>query len=126
MLTTMQVASSRVRMGYASGVVVGILLPIALYLFGIVTPIRSLSLIFLLVGVWTILFGYFYQGEKGYWIGWGAGIAVLSTVAIVPFSYTLGLVLMVIVILILATAFGRRTKTIEASNRPPPPTGSNS
>lgn len=117
MSTTQVVSRNRMRMGYSSGIVVGILLPLALLLFGVTSPLRSLSLIFLFCGVWTIIFGFYYQREKSYWIGWGAGIAVLSSIAIVPLRYTIGLVLIVIVILVLATAFGRRSKSTPVQNK---------
>jgi hypothetical protein len=100
--------ATRRPMGYASGVVVGIILPLAILLFGLTSPVRALALIFLLVGAWTILFGTLYQREKAYWAGWGAGLAVLSSVAVLPFAYTIGLVLVVVVVLIIATAFLRR------------------
>jgi hypothetical membrane protein len=108
-------------MGYASGVVVGILVPIALLLFGITSPVRAFALIFLLVGLWTILFGVFYENDRPYWIGWGAGIAVVSSIAVLPLSYTIGLVLIVIVVLILATALLRRSKTESSQVRPSTP-----
>src|SRR5579872_5195056 len=100
MTSTQNVTRNGSQLGFASGIVISVLLPIALLLFGLVDSLRAISLVFLFAGAWTILFGAFYRSEKLYWIGWGAGIAILSSVAILPFQYTIGLILVAIVVLI--------------------------
>ena len=92
-----------VRLGY-SGYVVAILLALVLYLFRITNISETVSALFLFIGLWTITLGLSYKGERMYYFGWGACIAVLSTFVLLPLSYTIGLVLIVIIALILINA----------------------
>jgi len=105
-----------VRLRY-SGYVVAILLALILYLFGITNISRTVSALFLFIGLWTIALGARYKGERMYYIGWGACIAVLSTFIVLSLSYTVGLVLIVIVALILINAMIPR-RSIKVHRQP--------
>ena len=92
------------RFNQFPGYIVAFLLAIALYLFGITNPLQSLSMLFLLVGLWTIVCGLAINGGRNdriYYFGWGSVIAVLSTIVVLPLAYTIGLVLIVIIALII-------------------------
>ena len=106
---------ARLRLRY-SGYVVAIFLALILYLFGILTNVsQTVSALFLFVGLYTIALGLNYKGERMYYTGWGACIAVLSTFILLPWNYVVGLVLVVIVALILINAMIPRRSTKVAS-----------
>jgi hypothetical protein len=95
-----------------SGYVVAIFLALILYLFDIINASETLSALFLFIGLWTIALGFAYKGERMYYLGWGACIAVLCTFIVLPkISYTVGLVLIVIVALIIINAMIPRRST---------------
>lgn len=92
------------RFNQFPGYIVAFFLAIALYLFGITNALQSLSMLFLLVGFWTIVCGLITNGgryDRIYYIGWGSVIGVLSTIVVLPLAYTIGLVLIVITALII-------------------------
>jgi uncharacterized membrane protein len=103
-----------VRVGYGYGLIVAILLAIVLYLFGLINPEQTVSALLLFVGLWTMIFGGTAKGEKTYYVGWGAVIAVLSTFIIIPLAYTIALVLIVVIIFTIftATRSKRTTETV--------------
>jgi hypothetical protein len=111
---------ARLRLRY-SGYVVAIFLALILYLFGLTNISQTVSALFLFVGLWTIALSLNYKGERMYYVGWGACIAVLSTFILLPLRYTVGLVLIVIIALILINAMIPRRST----KAPSQPTDSN-
>lgn len=103
------------RLGQLSGFIIAIFLAIALYLFGLINGFQSISALFLFVGLWLLIFGLTAKGgryDKIYYIGWGSGIGVLSTFVVLPLTYTIGLVLIVVIALIIVNTIipKRRTK----------------
>lgn len=96
------------RLGYGSGLAIAVLLAIVLYLFGVISALQSVSALLLLTGLWTVIYGLTMHVDKIYYIGWGAGIAVLSTFIVLPLAYAVALVLVVIIILIVVRANRRR------------------
>lgn len=105
---------ARLRLRY-SGYVVAIFLALILYLFDLTNVSQTVSALFLFVGLYTIALGLNYKGERMYYTGWGACIAVLSTFILLPWNYVVGLVLVVIVALILINAMIPRRSTKVAS-----------
>ena len=99
------------RLGYGSGLIVAILLPIVLYLFGVTDGLQSVSALLLFCGLWTVVYGLTTHVDKSLYVGWGAGIAVLSTFIVIPLNYSLALVLVVIIILIVFSAARSRRRT---------------
>ena len=84
------------------GWLIAFLLSIAAYLFGIVGPNATVALFLVLVGLWTVTFGTLASRDSGlYLAGSGVVIILLSTFIILPFQYTIGLVLVGIVAVIL-------------------------
>jgi hypothetical protein len=92
------------RISQFPGYIVAFFLAIALYLFGITNALQSLSMLFLLVGLWTIICGLIInagRNDRMNYVGWGSVVSVLSTIVVLPLAYTIGLVLIVIVALII-------------------------
>ena len=92
------------RFSQFPGYVVALFLAIALYLFGITNTLQSLSMLFLLAGLWTIVYGLAINSGKYdrlVYVGWGSVIGVLSTIVVLPLAYTIGLVLIVIIAMIM-------------------------
>ena len=101
------------RLGYGSGLIVAILLPIVLYLFGVTNALQSISVLLLFSGLWTVIYGLTTHVDKILYAGWGAGIAVLSTFIVIPLTYSVSMVLVVIIVLIVVSAArSRRTASL--------------
>jgi hypothetical protein len=114
------------RLTYWIGVIVAVLVVAAAYLFGLVDGTYAVSYALLFVGLWTILSAFFTIDAKDryYYSGWGVIFAVLSTFAYLPFAYTVGLLLVALVILILIYVYaGSTAKRITAAATPPSSTG---
>jgi hypothetical protein len=100
-----------VKVSWGVGEIVAILLSFIYYLFWLPNPKYALSLFLLLSGLWTLTAGLLLVDKKDrtYYSSWGVVVAVLSAFAFLPLNYTLGLVLVAIVVLILLTAFNYRS-----------------
>jgi hypothetical protein len=105
------------RIGLGIGLVVTVLLPVALLLFGALKPVQAVSAILLLSGLWAFVFGLLMERkqERLYYSGFGVIVALLSTFIFIHFRYTLGLVIVALVALALVQAMFRPG----ATPRPP-------
>ncbi|HVC27564.1 MAG TPA: hypothetical protein VND40_05330 [Nitrososphaerales archaeon] len=97
------------RIGLGAGLIATVLLPIAFLLFGLLKAGQTLPAILLLSGLWVLVFGLMMEGkqERLYYSGFGAMVALLSTYLFVPVQYTVGLVLVALVVLALIRALSR-------------------
>ncbi len=114
------------RAGWGAGVAIAVLLSLAAYLFNLVDLTHMVSLILLIVGLWSIGSAFFVveRKDRNYYVGWGVVLAVLSLFAFLPLAYTVGLLLVAIVALILLYAYSGRTgKMLTAASNPPSPAG---
>jgi uncharacterized membrane protein HdeD (DUF308 family) len=107
------------KLGWGMGEVVVILLSFVSYLFGLTSTTYTLSLFFLLSGVWTLITGLFFadKRDRTYYSSWGVIVAVLATFAFIPTNYALGLVLIAVIALIILTAYTYRTGVFTAATR---------
>ena len=115
-----------VRLSWGIGTIVAILVSAAVYSFGIVGLKDAVSLVLLLEGLWTIVCAIVVVERRDgwYYAGWGVVLAFLSTFAFLPTGYTIGLILISIVMLILLYVYmGGRSKIITASKVTPSPAG---
>jgi hypothetical protein len=87
------------RTGYGVGLIIAVLLPVALFLFGLLSPLQLVSAMLLLGGLWTLVFALFLgtKGDRMYSSGAGVVVALVSTFIIIPLQYTAGLVLIAII-----------------------------
>ena len=108
---------------------VAILLSVASYLFGLSfasTVGETVSLMLLLVGLWTIVAAFVIidHRDRAYYGGWGVVLAVLSVFAYIQPGYALGVLLIAIVLLILIMALaGRGGHVLTAATTAPTPAG---
>jgi hypothetical protein len=108
------------------GIVVAVLLSVAVALLGLVNLQGTVSLILLLVGLWTILAAFFIEERKdrNFFVGWGIIITGLSLSYVLPLQYALALILIAIVGLILVTVyFGKAPRVYAAATTRPSPGG---
>lgn len=106
------------RLGWGIGTIVAILVSAAVYSFGFVGFRDTISVFLLLEGLWTIVCALVVVDRKDgwYYAGWGVVLAFLSSFAVLPAGYTIGLVLIAIVMLILLYVYmGGRSKIVAAS-----------
>ena len=82
----------RVQLGI--GLVIAVLLPLALLLFGALTPYGAIAAVLLLAGLWILVFGVTFGAkvDRIYNVAMGLIIAILCTFYFVPARFTLGLV----------------------------------
>ncbi len=99
------------RFGYGYGLIVAVLLAVILYLFSLTNFEQTVAAMLLFVGVWTIIFGFTATGQKTYYVGWGAVIAVISTFIVIPLAYTVALVLIVVIVFTIFVAARPRGPT---------------
>lgn len=87
------------RVQFGIGLVIAVLLPLALLLFGILHPYGTLSSILLLAGLWILAFSLTYssKGDRTYNFGLGLVIAILSTFYFIPLADTFGLELLAVI-----------------------------
>lgn len=99
------------RIAYGEGVVVAILLPFVLLLFGLVSLSVSLFLILLLFGLWTLVsaFAIARKEERNYFLLWGLILACVSTIFVIPVAYAIGLVLIAIIASVFIYASTRKS-----------------
>jgi predicted membrane protein len=85
-------AKLRVQLGI--GLVIAVLLPLALLLFGALTPYGAIAAVLLLAGLWILVFGVTFGAkvDRIYNVAMGLIIAILCTFYFVPARFTLGLV----------------------------------
>ncbi len=97
------------KIGLGVGLIATVLIPLALLLFGLLKPRETLSAVLLLSGLWTLAFGLFMENkaERLYYSGFGVVVALLSTFLFIQLRYTLGLVLVALVVLALIQAVFR-------------------
>jgi len=114
------------RLSWGVGIIVAILISAAVYSFGLVSPDYAISLLLLLVGLWTVTCALVIveRNDRWYYCGWGVVLAFLSLFPFLPAGYTIGLVLIAIVALILLYVYvGGTSKMITAARSPPTPAG---
>lgn len=97
------------RIGLGVGLIATVLLPLALLAFGALKTGQTIPAILLLSGLWTFVFGLFMEAkqERLYYSGFGAIVALLSTYLFIQFRYTVGLILVALVVLALIQALFR-------------------
>lgn len=93
---------SVLRVGLGIGLIICVLLSVALALFGVTNLFQTIAVLLALAGIWTLIHGLFIGREQDrlYHIGLGVIVALLSTFIFLPIQYTLGLVVVSIMIVI--------------------------
>lgn len=111
--------------GYGVGVVVAVLLSFAVFLFGVVDFRGLLSVLLLLVGLWTLVAAaaVVLPAERMYYASWGAVLAILSATYFIRLRYALGLVLIALVVLIVLSYYGRKNPKPPTQGSPSTPSG---
>ena len=96
------------RGSYGAGLIIAVLLPVALLLFGLLSLLQVVSAMLLLGGLWTLVFGLFMgaKGDRMYYSGSGVVVALLSTFIVIPVQYTAGLVLVAIIVFVVLSVLG--------------------
>ena len=97
------------KVGLGIGLLVCVLVPVALLLFGIVDDAQTAALVLFLGGTWTVAFGVALGSRKDrlYNVGFGVLVAVFSTFIFLPLQYMAGLVVVSLVAIILASIVAR-------------------
>jgi hypothetical protein len=108
------------------GSMIAILLAVVVYLLELVDLKGMLSLMFFLVGLWTLIAAFTIVDPKDrfYYTGWGVVIAFLSLFNFIPVNYTVALLILAIIALIVINVYvGKAPKIFTAATRPTPSGG---
>lgn len=114
------------KTSWGVGVIVAILVSASVGLFGILNLSRTLSLMLLLIGLWTLVsaFALVEEKDRSYYSAWGVVVAFLSLFAYVPFDYSLGLIFLAVVALIFVNLYwGRASKKMNPTQGQAPQAG---
>ena len=97
------------RVSLGVGVILATLLSVALYLFGILSATQAAAAFLLLNGIWILVFGVsLARGrDRLYYSGWGVVMASLSSFAVLPLQYVLGVVIVAIILVVVAGMVAR-------------------
>ena len=97
------------RVGLGAGLIATVLLPLAFLLLGVLNLGETLPAILLLSGLWALVFGLLMENkrERLYYSGFGVVVALLSTYHFIHLRYTVGLVIVALVVLALIQALFR-------------------
>ena len=84
------------------GIILATLASLVLFLFGVVGYEWLGALLLLLNGLWILVYGVVEAGSKDrlYYAGWGLIMAGLSTFVVLPLGYTLGVVIVLVMVVI--------------------------
>jgi hypothetical protein len=112
------------KIGLGIGLLVCVLVPIALLLFGVVGDPQAVALLLFLAGLWTAVFGVAFAGAKDrlYDAGFGVVVMLLSTFLFLPLQYTAGLVVLAIIAVIAASVVLKPKGTPTTAPAHPPAT----
>ena len=116
------------KVTWGIGAVVAILLAAASYLFGLSFASdgeETVSLMLLLVGIWTIVaaFAIIDHKDRAYYGAWGVVLAVMSLFSYIQPAYVLGVLLIAIVGLIIIMALAGRGRVLTVANPQTAPAG---
>ncbi len=114
--------------GWGIGTIVAILLSLAVGLLGIngINFAGTVSLMLLLVGLWTLVAAFVIvdMKDRSFYMGWGVVVAALSLFDFISFNYAVALILIAIVVLILINVYlGKTPKLYSAATTPAPAGG---
>lgn len=99
------------KLALGAGLLIFVLFPVVLFLFGVLGGLQAIAAILLLCGLWTVVFGVAFarSRDRFYDVGFGVIVALLSTFDVLPLQYVLGLVLLsVIALVVTSAAMGRK------------------
>lgn len=84
------------------GLIIAVLLPLALFLFNVLSPYGAIATMLLLAGLWILVFGVTIGAkiDRLYNVGMGLIIAILCTFYFVPARFALGLVVVAIIAMV--------------------------
>ncbi len=94
------------------GLIVCILVPVVLLLFGVLDVVQTVSGILLLCGLWAIAYGVVFGriADRFYDVGAGVVVIAISTFVFLPIQYVAGLVLLSIIAIVLTSIAMPRKK----------------
>ena len=100
------------KVGSGLGLIVCVLLPIVLALFGILNVVQTFSGILLLCGLWAIVYGITFGKlrDRLYDVGAGVIVIAISTFVFLPVQYVVGLVLISVIPIVLTSIAMPRKK----------------
>ncbi|HYB04040.1 MAG TPA: hypothetical protein VED17_06240 [Nitrososphaerales archaeon] len=98
------------RLAYGEGVIVAILAPFIVLLFGKITVLQTFFAVFLLLGLWTLVSAFLLMALKDriYYITWGMILSCLSTAFIIHIQYAIALILIAIIAALLINVATRK------------------
>jgi len=105
------------RLAYGEGVLVAILAPFIVLLFGKITVLQTFFAVFLLLGLWTLVSAFLLMAVKDriFYITWGLILSGISSAFIIHIQYAVAFILIAILAALVINVATRRN--------PPKPQG---
>jgi hypothetical protein len=102
------------KIAYGEGMILAILVPVVIYLLGVLSLPRTFFLFFVLAGAWTIVsaFAFGKNAERILYVAWGLILASLSSYFVIQLQYAVALtILAMIASILLSISFRRNNST---------------
>jgi hypothetical protein len=98
------------RLAYGEGVIIAVLAPFVVLLFGKITVLQTFFSVFALVGLWTVLSAFILMGQKNriFYLSWGLILLGLSSAFITHLQYAIALILIAIMASLLINVATRK------------------
>ncbi len=100
------------KLAYGEGVLVAILAPFVVLLFGKINLFETFFLIFALLGVWTLVsaFTLAIAHDRFFYVAWGLILASFSSAFITRIQYAVALIILAIIASILINVATRKNQ----------------
>ncbi len=98
------------RLAYGEGIIVAILAPLVVLLFGKITVLQTFFAVFLLVGLWTLVSAFLLMAlrVRMYYVAWGLILSSVSSAFIIHIQYAIALILIAIIAALLINVVTRK------------------
>jgi hypothetical protein len=100
------------RLAYGEGVIIALLAPFVVYLFGKISILQTLFSVFALLGIWTLVSAFLLMAvkERIYYLSWGLILLGISSAFIVHIQYAIGFILIAIIAALLINVATRKSE----------------
>lgn len=99
------------RLAYGEGVILAVLVPFVVYLFGKITILQTFFSVFALIGLWTLISALILMGarERIYYLTWGLILLSISSAFVTRIQYAVAFILLAIIASLLINVTTRKS-----------------
>jgi hypothetical protein len=99
------------KLAYGEGIIVAVLAPIVIFLFGKISILQTFFSVFALIGLWTLVSAYLFSTtrERMYYVSWGLIVLAISSAFVIHIQYAIALILIAIIASLLINVATRKS-----------------